>query len=788
MPPPNDALLKRLLATFQVEAEEHAEAMALGLVNLEKASTDETRAALLDGIFRNAHSLKGAARAVNLLQIEKLCQAIEGVFATLKKGGVAPSPALFDLLHQAVDALTTLLGFLHAEPPQDIKLRVTELVKALQAPPTAKPASPVSPPPQTQPPAPHPAIPQAPVAPPLAAIPVTVEVPVQPKIESPQPPVEEKRHAVETVRVSTAKLDAVLRQSEELLMAKQSATQRVGKLREVQRGHAEWKKKWSKLRPDARLLQKMLEKEGEDKSAISPQIARLLEFLEWNRNFIEALDSELTGLTQSAALDQRMVGGMIDNLLDEMKKVVMQPFSTLLDLFPRIVRELSRELGKEVELSIYGGAIEMDRRILEEMKDPLVHLVRNCLDHGMENPDERRRKAKPAQGKITIGISTKSGNHVELLISDDGSGIDVEKVKTAARKSRLLSAEKAETLNEVEALTYIFQSGFSTSPLVTDISGRGLGLAIVKEKVEKLNGTLAVETKLGRGTTFRLVLPLTIARFQGVMVRVEEQFFILPTSNVERVARIKRTEVKTVENRETIALNGEAMSLAHLREVLSLTAKNSPDKPAETVPVIVLSSADQRIAFVVAEVLQEHEVLVKSLGRQLVRINHLAGATVLGTGKVVPILHVPDLIKTAIRVSGSGLSALAPREENTSGPGKSILVAEDSITSRTLLKNILETAGYRVETSVDGVDALTKLRTGTYDLVVSDVDMPRMNGFGLTSKIRADKKFAELPVILVTSLDSRSDREHGIDVGANAYIVKGSFDQSNLLEVVGRLI
>lgn len=784
MPPPNDALLKRLLATFQVEAEEHAEAMALGLVNLEKASTEETRATLLDGIFRNAHSLKGAARAVNLLHIEKLCQAIEGVFATLKKGRVAPSPALFDLLHQAVDALTTLLGFLHAEPPQDIRLRVTELVKALQAPPTAKA---LTPPPPIE--APRPAFPKPPPAePPQAAIAIPVEVPVPPKFESVPLPIEEKRHTVETVRVSTAKLDAVLRQSEELLMAKQSAVQRVGKLREVQRGHAEWKKKWSKLRPDARLLQKILEKEGDEKSAISPQIARLLEFLEWNRNFVEALDSELTGLTQSAALDQRMVGGMIDNLLDEMKKVVMQPFSTLLDLFPRIVRELSRELGKEVELSIYGGAIEMDRRILEEMKDPLVHLVRNCLDHGMENPDERRRKAKPPQGKITIGISTKSGSHVELLVSDDGSGIDVEKVKNSARKSRLLSAEKAETLSEAEALAYIFHSGFSTSPLVTDISGRGLGLAIVKEKVEKLNGTLSVETKLGQGTTFRLVLPLTIARFQGVMVRVEEQSFILPTSHVERVARIKRTDVKTVENRETIALNGEAMSLAHLREVLSLKAKASPDKPAETFPVIVLAAADQRIAFVVDEVLQEHEVLVKSLGRQLVRINHLAGATVLGTGKVVPILHVPDLIKTAIRVSGSGLSALAPREENASGPGKSILVAEDSITSRTLLKNILETAGYRVETSVDGVDALTKLRTGTYDLVVSDVDMPRMNGFGLTSKIRADKKFAELPVILVTSLDSRSDREHGIDVGANAYIVKGSFDQSNLLEVVGRLI
>jgi two-component system, chemotaxis family, sensor kinase CheA len=335
-------------------------------------------------------------------------------------------------------------------------------------------------------------------------------------------------------------------------------------------------------------------------------------------------------------------------------------------------------------------------------------------------------------------------------------------------------------------LPFIFQSGVSTSPIITDISGRGLGLAIVKEKVEKLNGSLSVSTEPGRGTSFRIILPLTLARFHGVTVRTGEHLFVLPTSNVERAVRVKREEVKTVGNRETISLGGQAVALARLHDVLGIAEKAHANAPPDIFPAIVLISANQRIAFQVDEVLHEQEVLVKTLGKQLVHVRNIAGATVLATGKVAPILNVPDLLHFAAQSSPAAAQAPVTVEQASDTRQKSILVAEDSITSRTLLKNILETAGYRVETSVDGVDAFTKLRSGEFDLVVSDVDMPRMNGFGLTAKIRGDKRYADLPVILVTALDSREDREHGIDVGASAYIVKGSFDQSNLLEVIRR--
>jgi len=263
---------------------------------------------------------------------------------------------------------------------------------------------------------------------------------------------------------------------------------------------------------------------------------------------------------------------------------------------------------------------------------------------------------------------------------------------------------------------------------------------------------------------------------------VGESLFVLPTRHVLRVLRVSRDEIKSAENRETIQINGRAASAVRLSDVLEITQTNTDADPKRKVPVLVLAWAGEQIGFVVDEILDEQEVLVKSLGKQLPRVRNIAGATVLGTGKVLPVLNVADLMHSAVKIAP--VSAARETEEAP----KSILVAEDSITSRTLLKNILEFAGYKVKTAIDGAEALAVLATEAFDLVVSDVEMPRMSGFDLTARIRADKRLAQLPVVLVTALDSRQDREHGVDVGASAYIVKSSFDQGNLLEVVRRLI
>ncbi|MBI1982758.1 MAG: response regulator, partial [Acidobacteria bacterium] len=470
----------------------------------------------------------------------------------------------------------------------------------------------------------------------------------------------------------------------------------------------------------------------------------------------------------------------------DMKKVLMFPFLSLLEGFPKLVRDLSRDRGKKTELSIQGAEIEVDRRILEEVKDSLIHMVRNCIDHGIENPQERSQKGKPSTGTIALAISQRNGDKVEIRISDDGAGIDADKVRAAALKLGIVSREDVEKMDDQGVMSLIFHSGVSTSSMITDLSGRGLGLAIVREKVEKLGGSISVETGRDRGTSLCLVLPLTLAAFRGIVVRAEGDLFVVPSSHVERTVRVGKDDIKTVENRETIRLNGEVVSLVRLSDALALPRQGPADAPSNHHHALVVRLLNQRMAFLVDEVVEEQEVLVKGLGRQLARVRNIAGAAVLGTGRVVPVLNVPDLAKSAVEASAApAVSAAAgePPERR-----KSILVAEDSITARSLLKNILESAGYVVQTAVDGVDALTALKAGEFELVVSDVDMPRMNGFDLTARIRADKKLGDLPVVLVTALESREDRERGIDVGANAYIVKSSFDQSNLLDTVGRLI
>jgi len=763
----DNEFLKRLLATFRIEAEEHIKALSSGLIEMEKASETKRQMEIIETVFREAHSLKGAARAVNMTTIEKICQSLESVFAALKRKDIVLSPDLFDILHEAVDSLHQLLLSPEGEQTISEKTLIKELIQQLENVSKAQPVPDFRP-----------------------AIPDTQSLhdsrPLIPVIS-------------ETVRISTAKLDSVLLQAEELLSAKLSADQRASELREINSTLAVWEKEWAKVQPEAQAVHEFLERKDKrnldykSNSQFTPLekifltgFTMLLEFFNWNHNYIKSLESKLIALTKSAEHDFRSLSGMADNLLEGMKKVLMLPFSTLLEIFPKLVRDLSHDRGNDVELVIQGGNIEIDRRILEEMKDPLIHLVRNCIDHGIEKAEERVQRKKPLSGTITIAISQVNSNKVEILISDDGAGIDITKVKASAVRLGILSQEEADKLDEQEILTLIFQSGVSTSPIITDISGRGLGLAIVREKVEKLGGVIFCESKPDVGTTLRIVLPLTLATFRGVLVRLDEHLFVLPTTNVDRIVRIKHDEIKTVENRETISLNGRTIPLVPLHAVLELPQKERKSED-RFVTVLVLGTAEKRIAFSVDEVLNEQEVLVKSLGKQLYRVRNIAGATVMGTGEIAPILNIPDLMKSAVKVPAAPARAAVEAEE-VKAKRKSILVVEDSITARTLLKNILETAGYNVKIAVDGVDALTVLKTEDFDSVVSDVDMPRMNGFDLTAKIRGDKKLADLPVVLVTALESREDRERGIDVGADAYIVKSSFDQSNLLETIKRLI
>lgn len=784
-----EEFLKRLLATFRVEAEEHVSAISSGLIELERSPPEERRREIVEGVFREAHSLKGAARSVNLTDVELVCQSMESLFAALKREEVPLSPGVLDLLFRGVDAVSLLLEGGGGQTPEDRaalfglreRLSAAGRGEGIQEPaardgrgPSAREKRETAPP-----------VPEGIAAPEAHAPPMREAKTAPGKALSPPPGIPAS-HGMETIRIPRHKLDSLLLQAEELIGVKLIARQHLSDFREIRAEMDRLAEEWDRIHPILRKAVPMNCGAGEGRGGNGGPPSPLRGFLESHQEASRAISGRLSAMKKTFEDDSRIIGTMVDSLLEDMKDVLMFPCSTLLDIFPKIVRDLSKEQGKEIDFRVSGGEIEIDNRILQELKDPLVHMIRNCVDHGIETPEKRARGRKAARGKLAIAVSRTDSGKVEILVTDDGGGIDPEKVKASAVSKGIITPEEASRMGGEEAISLIFRSGFSTAPAITTLSGRGLGLAIVREKIEKLGGTVEVETHNDSGTTFRVLLPLTMATFRGTLVRAGERIFAIPTMNVERVVSVRRECVKTVENVETIELSGNAASLVRLGAVLELDP-DGRQEDAKDLHVMVLGSGGSRIAFQVDEVLNEEEIIVKSFGRQLSRVRNIAGATVLGTGKVVLVLNVSDLLKSAVKSAGKvALVSAAP--EKRGRKRKTILVVEDSITARTLLKNILESVGYDVVTAVDGVDGFITLRSRPFDLVVSDVQMPRMDGLELTEKIRGMKEFPDLPVILVTGLESPEDKRKGVAAGANAYLVKSSFDQTDLLSAIRRMI
>lgn len=754
--------LEELRRDFILEAEEYLQTITAGLLDLERPDSPPR---VLEEVFRAAHSLKGAAQAVRMPAISGLCQVLESVFSAMKKGVLHPSTEGFDILQRSVDVLSAMVSAGGEDDGRGTEARkVLETVLSDEGSPGS-----LFPPfiPHRQETAgiraetaEEKALPQIP--PPASG---------EQGREGPEQPAG-RGTPRETVRIGADKLDGLLLRAEEMISLNQVLDVRLGEIRELRHLLAEWLAEW-------RRTENVLKKTGEDKR-LPPRAA---EFFTAGRNRLREAWEQAAFMERSLADNGRTSGILVEDLLEEARSVLMLPFSSLLQGFPKIVRDLARDLLKDVEFSAEGGDVEVDKRILEGLKDPLVHLVRNALDHGIERPEERRAGGKPEKGRLSIAVSSVERGRVEITLSDDGKGIDPERLRASAMKSGLLEAEEVRALTDEEALMLIFQSGLSTSPIITDISGRGLGMAIVREGVESLGGKISISSLPEKGTRFTLSLPVTLATFRGVIVREWGQQFVIPTACVRRAARVRRSDIRTVENRETVSLDGMPHALVRLGSLLGM-AEPADRTEKDVLPVVAAGTGDSIVAFVVDGVLNEQEVLLKPLGGILKRVRNVGGVTVLGSGKVVPVLHCGDLVKSALKGTVRSLSAQG--EAGEAPPA--VLVAEDSITSRALLKNILTAAGYAVHTAADGQEAWETLSRGEISLVVSDVEMPGMNGFELTSKIRSEERLSDLPVILVTSLESAEDRERGVVAGADAYIVKSDFDQGALLDVIRRLL
>jgi two-component system chemotaxis sensor kinase CheA len=778
----DDDIMRQLRATFKVEAEEHIQAMNRVLLALEKNPDGEDRVDFLEEIFREAHSLKGAAGAADFGEVEATGHRLESVFGAAKAEEIELTADLCDVLYDSIDAVSIIIeaaleGRPHGLDLPDLyaRLEAAEEGRIIPRAESRESSLPAEEAPQVK-------AGQAPAKEGLAT--------TSPETEGPEPqsaPTPKITHHAsritpgteETIRVATTKLDALMTQAGELLVAGLKIDQRLQEVEGASHSIEDWNREWLKIRA---AYSHLLHDDGHE------EIQPLLKFLDLNQERLKILATQVGDLWRDFSSDALHLSRVTTDMGEGVMKLRMLPVSTVFDAFPRMVRDLAREKSKEVELQIEGAETELDRKVLEEIKDPLIHLLRNGVDHGIEAPEERVKAGKPRQGTITMAAFQK-GSNIVIEVTDDGAGINVEKVKKSALKAHLIGPEDMETMSDDEAMQLIFASGLSTSAIVTGTSGRGVGMDVVRKNVEALQGHVDVDSTLGQGTQVTLTLPLTLATTQELLVQVRDQTYGIPISAVERILRIAPRDIAAVEGKEAILVDNDPVSLVRLSDVLELPQQEEKVSHDEKMPVIILGAGRKRIAFLVDGVVGQQESVVKSLGKQLSRVRNVAGVTILGTGQVIMTLNPADLIKSARGTEGRMTIATRVTQAKVEKAERpTILVVDDSLTTLTLEKNILETSGYEVKVATDGVEALSILQSDNCDLVVSDILMPRMDGFELTTLMRGDHKLKAIPVILVTSLESREDKERGIEVGADAYIVKSTFDQEGLLQTVEQLI
>lgn len=496
------------------------------------------------------------------------------------------------------------------------------------------------------------------------------------------------------------------------------------------------------------------------------------------------IQGRLTALATNLDGDLGNLSYLTQELHHSAMELRMMPLSTITDDLGHMARGLAREQGKELSLSISGDQVELDRMMLEILKPVLLHILRNSVDHGIESPDERLLAGKNQVGKIDLMARYESG-YVCLTISDDGRGIDPERVRHKAVERGLLSETQAAQTSDEEAAYLIMRPGFSTRDYITDISGRGVGMDVVKNSLDKVKGDIVITSSLGRGTQMRLQLPLTMAMISGLLFDCAGMTLAVPLHYVSEILRIDAADVISEGGREMVRVHGRSIPMVSLADILGLTAGKVDSDEKQT--VLVLSCRDRQLACLVNHSYGVQEMIVKGMGKQLRRVEFFSGVTIMGDGSPVLILAVPDLFSSGRSQESTTLRQAHEEVRRRAEKGR-VLVVDDSITTRTMEKNILEAHGYRVTVACSGPDALQRLAEADYDLIVSDVEMPGMTGFELTAAIRRNERTKGTPVIIVSSLASDEDKRMGLKAGAQAYIVKGNFDQGALLETVETLI
>ncbi|GAB4173287.1 MAG: hypothetical protein Fur006_02480 [Coleofasciculaceae cyanobacterium] len=725
---------------YKTTSEERLQKLESGLLYLEKQPDDE---ATLEELLREAHSLKGDSRSADLETVESLTHAVEEILLSIKRKQIALTQEVSDCLYQGLDAIALLVH--EAVTGQQSNVDTAQILEQLMqvvAVPSISESLPVS---------------SEPVFAPIDAI-ASSDLPTPPLKES-------EPYHIDTIRVHTRELDALMTQAEELIVTKIHIAHATTEIEELARLWEKWKGFYKKQRRRAPSL------------AANP--------------YQEHLDQAINTLTVLAQENTTKLNLIAGELREKIRTLRLLPLSTLFQFFPRVVRDLARQQAKEVELIIEGGETTADKRILEDIKDALMHIIRNAIDHGIEIPDERKKLGKPPVATIWLrGYQT--AHNIVIEVADDGRGLDIEKIKQTAIKRKLYHPEELETMTPNQIYSIIFTPGFSTRTFITEISGRGIGLDVVCTNVERLKGTIQIESIPNQGCTFRLQLSTSFATLNALLLNVQGIVYALPMEYVPASLLVSQDEISLIEGRETINWEGQMISVANLADLLQLSRPTTDisstpieQQTSDLRPCILLKVGEEQAGFFVDRLLDTQEIVIKPQSQLLKRVRNITGATILPSGDVCMILNPSDLLKSLQKQTLSPVS-IKPKKIIPRKPV--ILLVEDSTYVRTQEQRLLEKAGYEVVIAIDGLDGYNQLKNHDFDAVISDVEMPKLDGFSLTAKIRQHREYRDLPIILVTTLNSDEDKKRGADAGADAYILKGKFNQGLLLETLNKLI
>lgn len=733
-------LMKELIATFKSELDEQLQVITDGLLILEKSnSQDEAFLKVIDSIFRAAHNIKGSARGIGIMNVGDIAHRVESIFSAIKKKEIMISTDIIDLCLETVDAMRSAMEsyLTNSALPFDL----SALLSRLAADNTKKNETDIK----------------------------TNNVDLAPvsnnhKLASSQ--------VESTIRVSIDHLDQVSALMDEIQVNKIAIDEHYDELSKLNIKIQELTRSWK-----------------ETELAIGNHFHQ-----ELDENLRKLCTLHKDNLAEVFYTIQQMYKNMrprinelavITNYLQtEVGMLRLVPASELLRTFPRLIRDLGHELNKNAEIVIKGEDVKMDKMVLEGLKDPINHILRNAIDHAIEPAEVRKSVGKSEVGKINLEIS-EEGNQILLTISDDGLGMDINQIRTIAESKHLITKAELDLMSENEILDLIFLPGFSTKDIITNVSGRGVGLDVVKENVKALKGQVSLSTQLGIGTTFYLRVPLTLASERGLMLTCGGQLFAIPTSGIERVLVVATNDIIAVSASQAIMLGNQPIPLRSLADILDL--KNSDQFIQDRISVIVIKKGLQSVALVVDEIHGEKEIVVKPLQPPISNVTHVAGGTLSGNGQAILVLNSNDIIDAALH-SKTNLKVNMSNETRKIKEKTQILVVDDSITTRTMEKNVLESKNYEVTLAVNGKEAWEILQKKKFSLLITDVSMPIMDGCTLTAKVKQSAELHDLPVIIVTSMDSVEDKKRGIDAGANAYIVKSEFESDSLIKIVEQLV